>query len=190
MNQIADSNGVDVIIGPVSGADGLQLNIDYNFPEKYFHDLDHVSRDWDLRLMDGRRHIGSAKFSSYQFMADGLVRRTIALKNLTIEPRHRGQKKTYDLMKFVIDTVTREGDRDWGQAYGAPVVFIEKKDFMHMPENERTGLFDFLKRIAEKVIGGESHKQPNGGDLAVSIVGDQISMQLIQGHLVRSNGKS
>lgn len=189
MDLITDNNGVDIIISPVTGIDGLQLNVDYNFPTKYFYDLDHRSRDWDLKLMDGRRHIGSAKFSAYQFMADGLDRRTIALKSLTIEPRQRGQKKTYDLMQFVIDTVTRECDREWGEAYGAPVIFIEKKDFAHMPVAERNPIFNFLKRIAEKIINGIANNQPAAGELAVSVIGDQISMQLIQGHLVRSNGK-
>ena len=187
MRIIADTNGVDLIIPPVTGLDGLQLSVDFNAPAQYLYEQDHLTRNWDLNLMDGRHKVGSATFSAYQFMADGLIRRTIALKNLTVEPHRRGQKKSYDLMKFVIDTVTNTCDREWGEAYSAPVIFIEKKDFAHLPAEERNGLFDFLKKIAEKIIGGDSIRQPNGGELAVSIVGDGVSMQLIEGHLLRSN---
>lgn len=187
MKTITDKNGVDVIIAPVTGDDGLKLNVDFNFAEKHFYDMDHRQREWNLKFMDGRKHIGSAKFTAYQFMADGVIRRTIALKNLTIEPKSRGQKKSYDLMKFVIDTVTRECDREWGEAYGGPVVFIEKKDMAGMVDKDRNDLFDFLKKITEKIIGTGSIKQGNGNDLAVSVTGDQISMQLIEGHLMRSN---
>ena len=185
MNLIYDKDGVDVIIAPVNGPDGLGLNIDFNVAERAIYEMDHRSRDWDLRLMDGRKHIGTAKFSAYQFLAEGVDRRTIALKNLTLEPRARGQGKSYDLMKFVLETVTRECDREWGKVYGGPVVFVEKR-LLDAPEKERGGLFDFLKKIAEKVVGRDSIGQPNGNDLAVSVIGDNVSMQLIQGHLVRS----
>lgn len=185
MNLISDKDGVDVIIAPVTGKDGVEVNIDFNFPEKHLYDLDHRVRDWDLKLMDGRKHIGTATFTAYQFLADGVYRRTIALKNLTIKPRARNQGKSYDLMKFVLDTVKRECDREWGEAYGDAVVFIEKKDMAHVEEKDRAGLFDFLKKIAEKIIGGGAF-QPSDSDLAVSVIGDQISMQLIKGHLLRS----
>lgn len=185
MDLIADKNGVDIIIAPVTGQDGLELNVDFNMATKYLHELDNRSRDWDLKLMDGRHHIGSAKFTAYQFMADGLERRTIALKNLTIRPLARNQGKSYDLMKFVLETVKRECDRDWGEVYGEAVVFIEKKDFAHMSPSQRTSLFDFLKKIADKIIGGDSVKQPSG-EVAVSIAGDHVSMQLIKEHLTRS----
>jgi len=186
---IADKNGVDVIIPAVTGTNDLSVNIDYNFPDKYFYDLDHLSRDWDFKLMDGKRHIATVKFSAYQFMADGLDRRTIALKHLVVQPRARGQKKSYDIIQFVINTVTTECDRDWGPVYGKPVLFIEKQH-LEVPEKERGGLFDILKRIAEKVIGGGSHNRPSdSGELAVSVIGEQISMQLIEGHLKRSNSQ-
>lgn len=187
MKKINDKDGVDIIISPVQDKDGFQVNVDYNFSNEYFHDLDNLSKDWDLKLMDGRRHVGNAKFSAYQFMADGVVRRTITLKSMSLEPRWRGQKKSYDLAKFVLDTVERECDALWGPAYGEPVLFIEKRNMSHLPEKERNGLFDFLKKIGEKILGYEPKDQPNAGDLSVSVIGDAISMQLIEGHLMRSN---
>ena len=185
MDLIYDNNGVDIIIAPVTGRDGLQLNIDFNFTARQLDQMNNHSRDWDLKLMDGRRHIGTATFSAYQFMVEGLDRRTIALKNLSLEPRARNQGKSYDLMKFVLDTVTRECDNNWGKVYGEPVVFIEKR-LLDAPQNERNGLFDFLKKIAEKIIGKGSSKQPTGTDLAVSVIGDNVSIQLIHEHLIRS----
>lgn len=189
MDLIADKNGVDVILSPVTGLDGLQLNIDFNFPAKHFHDMDNLAREWDLKLMDGKRHVGNAKFTAYQFMADGVDRRTITLKNLHLQPRHRGQKKSYDLAQFVVDTVKRECDRDWGAVYGNAVMFIEKKDFGDMPAKDRNEFFAFLKKIGEKIFGFDAKDQPTGGELSVSVIGDNITIQLIQAHLIRSNAK-
>lgn len=187
MNLIADKDGVDIIISPVSEKDGLQVNVDFNFSNKYFHDLDTLHKEWDLKFMDGKKHIGDAKFSAFQFMAEGVVRRTISLKSISVEPPHRGQKKSYDLAKSVMNVVQTECDKDWGPAYGDAVLFIEKKDMRHLPEKERNGLFDFLKKVGEKILGIPPKDQPNGNDLSVSVIGDQISMQLIEGHLMRSN---
>ena len=186
MELIADKNGVDVIISPVTGLDGFQVNLDFNFPQVVLHDLDHLCREWDLKLMDGRRHIGSATFTAYQFLADGVVRRTITLHNISLQPRHRGQKKSYDVARFVLETVKTECDRDWG-AVSAPVIFIEKKDMKHLPKEEQNGFFDFLKKIGEKILGWDSKPQPSGNDLSVSAIGDQVSINLIAGHLKRSN---
>jgi len=189
MHLITDKNGVDVIISPVTGMDGLQLNLDFNFPAKYLYDLDHRSREWDLKLMDGRRHIGSAKFAAYQFMCDGVERRTISLKHISLQPRHRGQKKSYDVAQFVVDTVQHDCDIEWGEVYGKAVMFIEKRDLTDMPEKERNDFFSFLKKIGEKIFGFDSKVQPTGGDISVSVIGDNISIQLIQQHLLRTNSK-
>jgi len=187
MNLIADKDGVDVIISPVNGMDGFQANIDFNVATKLLNDLDNLEKDYDIKLMDGFHHVGTAKFSAFQFIADGVVRRTIALKNLTVEPAHRGQKKSYDVMQFVVDTVQRDCDRDWGPVYGDTVVFIEKKDMHDVPEKDRNAVFSFLKKIGERVLGLDPKNQPAGGDLAVSIIGEAISIGLIEGHLMRSN---
>jgi hypothetical protein len=187
MDLIADKNGVDVIIPPVTGLDGFQVNLDFNFPKIELHKQDNLCREWDLKLLDGKHHIGNARFTAYQFIADGVIRRTVTLHFVSLEPRHRGQKKSYDLAKYVLQTVETECDRDWGEAYGKPVLFIEKKDFAHLPEKERNGFFDFLKKLGEKILGFDSRPQPSGGELSVSVIGDQLSMQLIEGHLIRSN---
>lgn len=187
MELIADKNGVDVIISPVIGMDGFQVNLDFNFPQVALYELDHRCKDWDLKLMEGRRHLGSARFTAYQFLADGIERRTIALKHIVLEPRHRGQKRSYDVAKFVIQTVQIECDRDWGPVNEKPVLFIEKKDIKDLPSAEREGFFNFLKQLGEKIFGFDSKPQPSGSDLSVSVIGDQISMQLIEGHLKRSN---
>lgn len=184
---IKDNNGVDVILSPVTGADGLQLNVDFNFPTQYFYDLDHLSREWDLKLMDGKRHIGNAKFAAYQFMCDGVDRRTITLRHISLEPRQRGQKKSYDIARFVVQTVETECDRDWGKVYGKPVMFIEKRDFNEMKEKDRDDFFSFLKKIAEGIFGYDKKPQPTGGEVSVSVIGDNITIQLIQKHLQRSN---
>ncbi|WP_407305822.1 hypothetical protein [Acinetobacter sp.] len=186
MTLIADSDGVDVIISPVTEKDGFQVNLDFNFAQEKLDALDNRCRYWNIELIDGRRKIGTAEFSAFQFIADGVERRTIALKSITIAPRHRGQKRSYDVMQFVIDTVARECDRDWGPVSTAAVVFIEKRDMSHLPEKDRNAFFDFLKKIGEKILGVDPKDQPSG-DLSVSVIGDQISMQLIQGHLVRSH---
>jgi len=187
MALIADKNGVDVIISPVKDKDGFQVNLDFNFAQEKLDALDNRSKDWNLNLVDGRRHVGNARFTAYQFMADGIDRRTISLKSISVAPRWRGQSRSYDIVKFVVDTVTTECDRDWGPVLGPPVIFIEKREITHLPESERNAFFDFLKKIVEKIFGGDPKDQPSGGDLSVSVVGDQISIQLIQGHLLRSH---
>lgn len=190
MNLISDKNGVDIILSPVKDLDGLQVNIDYNFAIKALYDLDHVQKNWNIKLVDGRSTVGAAKFSAYQFIADGVVRRTIAIKFISVEQPHRGQQKSYDVMQYVLDTVKRECDRDWGEAFGEVVLFIEKKDLASLPEKERNGFFNFLKKIGEKILGYDAKDQPAGGDLAVSVIGESITMQLIEGHLLRSNSTS
>lgn len=187
MNLISDKNGVDIIISPVKNLDGLQVNIDYNFSAKRLYDLDNLHKSWNIKLVDGRTTVGTAKFSAYQFIVDGVVRRTIAIKFLSIEQPHRGQQRSYDVMQYVIDTVKRDCDRDWGEAFGETTLFIEKRDLAYLPEKERNGFFDFLKKIGEKVLGFDPKDQPSGGELAVSIIGQDISIGLIEAHLMRSN---
>jgi hypothetical protein len=190
MNLISDKDGVDIIISPVKSIDGLQVNIDYNFATKALYNLDHLQKNWNIKLVDGRSTVGSAKFSAYQFISDGVVRRTIAIKFISVEQPHRGQQRSYDVMQYVIDTVKNECNRDWGEAFGDAVVFVEKKDLAALPEKERNNFFSFLKKIGEKVLGFEAKEQPAGGDLAVSVIGESITMQLIEGHLMRSNSVS
>lgn len=190
MERIADKNGVDVIIAPVLEKDGLQVNLDFNYGIEKMYELDRRCRSWDLKFMDGKHHVGSAKFTAYQFLCDGIERRTIALKSISVEPRHRGQKKSYDVAQFVIDTVTTTCDREWGEVGTSPVLFVEKKDFAHLPEKERNGFFEFLKKVGEKILGIPSHNQPSSNELTVSVIGDQITMQLIQEHLLRSNSEA
>lgn len=187
MKLISDKDGVDIIISPVTGNDGIEVNLDFNFALKQLHDLDTLHKDWVLKLIDKGELVGYADFSAFQFLADGVERRTIALRSITVEPRHRGQGKSYDVMKLVLDTVATYCDTTWGKVETGPVVFVEKRHMSHLPEADRIGFFEFLKKVGEKLLGCDSYKQPTGGDLSVSVVGDQLSMQLIEGHLLRSN---
>lgn len=187
MDLIYDKDGVDILIPPVRESDGVQVNIDFNFSEKALHDLDNRAMSWNLKFRLGKDDLGTARFTAYQFMADGIDRRTIALRFLEIFPKQRGKKKSYDVAQAVIDTVRVECDKAWGEVNGKPVLFIEKKDLQSIPPAERHGIFGFLKKIAEKIFGFDSRSQhlPDS-DLAVTAIGDDVTIQLIEGHLQRS----
>ena len=187
MDLIYDKDGVDIIIPPVTDKDGLQVNIDFNFSEKALYELDNRTLHWNLKFKYGKDDLGVAKFTAYQFMADGIDRRTIALRYLEIFPRQRGKKRSYDVAQAVVDTVQAECDKAWGPVEGKPVLFIEKKDLASIPPREREGIFAFLKKIAEKIFGFDPKPQPiRDTDLAVTAIGDDVSIQLIEGHLQRS----
>ena len=187
MNLIYDKDGVDIILPPVKGDDGVNVNLDFNFSEKLLHDLDNREITWNLKFRNGKTDIGSAKFSAYQFLADGIERRTIALRFLEIYPKQRGKKKSYDLAQTIVDTVATECDKQWGAVSGKPVLFIEKKDLLNIPASQREGVFAFLKKITQKIFGIKSKPQEiPEHDLIVTPIGDDISMQLIHGHLSRS----
>ena len=187
MDLIYDKDGVDILIPPVSNEDGVQVNVDFNFSEKALHALDNRLINWNLKFRYGGVDLGTARFTAYQFMADGVERRTIALRFLEIYPRQRGRKRSYDVMQAIIDTVMEECDRGWGQVTGRPVIFIEKKDLQRIPAAEREGVFAFLKKIAEKIFGFDTRPLPVvDTDLAVTAIGEDVSIQLIKGHLQRS----
>lgn len=187
MNLISDKDGVDVIIPPVSNHDGVYVNLDFNFSEKVLYALDNRTLNWNLRFRSGKDDIGSARFTAFQFMADGIERRTISLHFLEIYPRQRGKKKSYDVAQAIVDTVKEECDEQWGEVSGKPVLFIEKKDLIGIPPAEREGIFAFLKKIAEKIFGFDPQPQPiPKHDLVVTPIGEDISIQLIKGHLQRS----
>lgn len=187
MNLIYDKDGVDILIPPVTGQDELKVNIDFNFSEKALHSLDNRAISWNLRFKSGKDDLGSAKFTAYQFMADGVERRTIALHFLEIFPRQRGKKRSYDVMQAVVDTVTEECDKVWGEVLTKPVLFIEKKDLQNIPPSEREGIFGFLKKIAAKIFGFDPPGKPGpSGDYAATAIGEDVTIQLIEGHLKRS----
>ena len=188
MKLIADRDGVEVIISPVEKQDGFQVNLDFNFGKIKSSELENKARSWDLRLYDGRSLVGRVKFNAFQFMADGVERRTISLNYIEIERQYRGQGKSYDVANFVIQTATRDCDRDWGLISGKPVLFIEKKNFTDLPRNEHSSVFSFLKKIGEKILGVDHKPQPvPDHDLVATAIGDDISIQLIAGHLERSD---
>jgi len=188
MDLIYDRDGVDVIIPPVEGLDGFQVNLDFNFSKIKLHQLCNHSHSWDLHVRHHGNTIGKAKFTAYQFFADGVERRTIALQHLEVFPEHRGQKKSYDIMRYILETVEIWCDSEWNEAYGDPVIFVEKRDMKHIPEHDREGVFAFLKKVAEAVYGHEEdrHQHIPNTDLVVTAIGPDVSMQLIQGHLERS----
>jgi hypothetical protein len=190
MNLIADDNGVDIIMSPVSGDEGIHENFDFNFSVIELDKVENMHRDWDVQFKIGHELIGAAKFSAYQFLADGVERRTVALRFIEVAPHKRGQKQSYDLLKAVLSTVTHDCDGVWGPAYGKPVLFIEKRDLQRLPEKDRDGIFGFLRKLADTIFdfGHHSHSLP-GKDLVVSPIGEDISIQLIQGHLIRSAPK-
>ena len=52
MKLISDKDGVDIIISPVTGNDGIEVNLDFNFAIQKLHDLDTLHKDWVLKLID------------------------------------------------------------------------------------------------------------------------------------------
>lgn len=188
MELIADRDGVDVIISPVEKDDGFQVNFDFNFGKIKLDALENKARNWDLRLYDGKSLVGRVKFNAFQFLADGVERRTVSLNFIEIEPPYRGQGKSYDVTQFVINQVTRDCDREWGAIGSKPVMFIEKKNFVDVPRDQHSSIFQFLKKIGEKILGVNPKPQPvPDHDLVATAIGDDISIQLIEGHLTRSD---
>lgn len=188
MDLIADRDGVDIVIAPVENSSGLNLNLDFNFGQIKLYELENKAKNWDLRLYDGRSLVGRVKFSAFQFMADGVDRRTVSLHFIEVERPYRGRGKSYDFTKFVMDTVKRDCDRDWGKIGYPPVLFVEKKTFTNVPKHQHGDLFNFLKKIGEKILGIDSKTQPvPDHDLVASAIGDDISIQLINEHLERSD---
>lgn len=188
MELIADRDGVDIIISPVEKQDGFQVNLDFNFGKIKSYELENKARNWDLRLYDGRTLVGRVKFNAFQFLSDGVERRTISLNFMEIERSYRGQGRSYDVAAFVIQTVARDCDRDWGPIMRNPVLFIEKKNFADVPRNEHSNVFAFLKKIGEKILGVDPKPQPvPDHDLVTTAIGDDISIQLIANHLERSD---
>jgi hypothetical protein len=187
MKPISNADGVTVIIPPVTGNDGFQSNIDFSAVNEYLESIDNLSKDWELSLSDGENLVGTVKLTVYQFLAEGVDRRTVALKNLTIEPAYRNQGQSYEVLKFALSTVKFYCDANWGEIEGDPVIFIEKKDTAQSCPLHLHNLFEFLKKIGEKILGREAFKQPSGGELSVTVIGDQVSMQLIEGHLSRTS---
>lgn len=187
MSYISDDNGVDVIMSPVRDTDGVQVNLEFNKPLKAVEASNNLTKDWNVEFRSGRELVGAAKFSAYQFIADGVERRTVALRYMELAPQKRGQKKSYDLARAILATVAAECDPAWGPVYGGPVLFIEKRDLQRIPEKDRDGIFGLLRKIAEVIFGFDHypHFSP-GNDLVVSPIGDDVSIQLIQGHLTRS----
>lgn len=188
MNLITDRDGVDVIISPVFGKDGLQTNLDFNFGKINLYQSENKSKNWDLRLYDGRSLVSRVKFSAFQFPADGVDRRTISLNFIELERPYRGKGKSYDVGNFVLQYVARECDREWGAIISKPVLFIEKKNFTDIPRNEHNNVFQFLKKISEKILGVDPVLQAvPDHDLVVTAIGEDISIQLIEGHLEQSD---
>lgn len=188
MKLIADRDGVDIIISPAYGDGGIQANLDFNYGLTKLAEQDDKAKTWDLRLYDDRVLIGRVKFAAFQFLADGVARRTISLDFIELEPRFRGRKKSYDVVEFVLARVKQDCDRDWGVINAAPVLFIEKKNLKAVPKAQHSGVFNFLKKIGEKILGVESKPvQVPDHDLVATAIGDDISLQLIEGHLSRSS---
>lgn len=188
MDLIADRDGVDVIISPVEKNDGFQVNFDFNFGKIKLDALQNKARNWDLRLYDGKSLVGRVKFNAFQFLADGIERRTVSLNFIEIEPPYRGQGKSYDVTAFVMSQVTRDCDREWGPIGTKPVMFIEKKNFVDVPRDQHSSIFQFLKKLGEKILGVNPKPQPvPDHDLVATAIGDDISIQLIEGHLTRSD---
>lgn len=188
MDLIADRDGVDVIIAPVEKNDGFTANFDFNFGVIKVHEAMNKARNWDLRLYDGKSLVGRVKFSAYQFMADGIERRTISFNFIELERAYRGQGKSYDVTKFIITQVTRDCDRDWGKIDTKPVMFVEKKNFVDIPRDQHSNVFNFLKKLGEKILGVDNKSQnvPDH-DLVATAIGDDLSIQLICEHLERSD---
>jgi GNAT superfamily N-acetyltransferase len=185
MDLISDDDGVQVILGK----GGPAFNIDFNFGRVKLKELSDQKRKWDVNLYDGETIIGRATFNAHQFMADGVERRTIALLHMEVKPEFRGQGMSYNVMQFIIDTVTAECDSSWGAVSGKPVLFIEKRDSKKLLD--QGNLFDFLRKIGKRVLGvNQTMQSIFDQDISVTVMGDDISMQLIEGHLLRSSPKS
>lgn len=184
MNLIADTDGVKVVVGEAE----VIANLDFNFVEKRLHELNHRKKSWDVNIYDGPRPIGRANFSAYQFMADGVERRTISLKHIELSPYHRGKGLSYDVARFVLDTVKEECDKEWQPVTGKPVIFIEKRN-LKVREKDKTGAIDFFRKIATQALGIQEGKKPSPDqNITVTVIGEDISIQLIQSHLQRSAG--
>jgi hypothetical protein len=188
MRLIDDKDGVQVVIPPVLGDDGIMQTIDFNFSEIELEKLDHKVKAWSLQLFDDKKAIAKVKFKAFQFIACGVERRTISVSHMELIPQQRGKGRSYDLMEFIIARVTKECDKEWGEVSGKPVLFIETLDIKHLPQAQQKGLLSLLKKVGEKVLGINHHDQsPPEHDIGVTVIGDDITMMLIKEHLIRSS---
>lgn len=177
---IADNDGVSLMIGEGE----VIANLDFNFSRRKLNELDSRGRVWDINLYNNNRVIGSASFRAYQFMADGVERRTIALVFVGIKPRFRGQRLSYNVAQYIIDTVTYECDQVFGPVEGKPVLFIERRDIKDV--RDKNVAIEFLRKIGEHALGLKPSQPAMDKDIALAIIGEDISIQLIEGHLERA----
>jgi hypothetical protein len=190
MGLIADRDGVDVVITPAGNEHPFKETLDFNYGRLQLAKLEDRSKEWKINVYDGRTRLGKAEFKAYQFIADGVTRRTISLSFLELDERQRGMKRSYELVNFIIDMVTKSCDRDWGEAHGKPVVFIEQKFFDNVKKEDRGLFFGIFKKVIGAIVGGKDDKPKvtPDHDLVLSPIGDDVSMQLIEGHVLRSDG--
>lgn len=173
-----DKDGVDIILN-----DTLKVSLDFNFSKQKLDELDNRTKHWDLQLHHGREHIGHVIFNSYQFLSDGIERRTIGITLLEIKTDnpsiHEG------VLYYVINTVTSEYNKLWGEIQKPPIIFIETRHF----KNQKYGkIGNFFKKIGEHALENSHILQTFiNHDEVLLISGDDITIQLIEGHLLRSN---
>lgn len=177
---IADNDGVSLVIGEGD----VMANLDFNFSRRKLNELDNRGRKWDVNLYNREHIVGRASFRAYQFMADGVERRTIALEYVGIKPRFRGQKLSYNIAQFIIDTVTYECDQVFGPVEGKPVLFIERRDVKDV--QDQNVAIEFLRKIGERALDMKPSQPVMDKDIMLAIVGEDVSIQLIEGHLERS----
>ncbi len=178
---------VQVVIPPIGMLAGVQVNLDLEDTRLKLREMENLVKDWDLRIKMNDRSIGRVQFSAMQFFADGVERRTITLKFIQLNPEVRGTKKSYSVLQFVLDTVGSECDAAWGKVAGRPVLFVERRHLSWVDEQARQGIFNYMRKIGERLLGIEHrpHPVPSSG-LVITAIGDDVSMQLIAGYLERS----
>lgn len=181
--KIADNDGVDIVLPPSHDAAGLEENIVFAFsggPEE-------MSRDWDIVMSQKGRKMGRARFSAFQFIADGVTRRTISLRHIEVYTEFRGKGHSYEITRAVVDMVQRECDAAWGAIDSPPVMFVESAQLKAKP-HEGGAVARFLRKVGSKVLGlPDDDRPPHDYDISVIVIGEDASMQLIEGHLTRSS---
>lgn len=187
MKRVLDKDGVDIVVGPANGEETLHVNIDFDFAHHRMAELNNRVEEWDLNLVSGRTKIARAKFAAFQFFSGGIERRTISLRFLEMDSRQRGKRKSYDIAKHIVDEVNQVCDLLWGPVPGNPVLFIEQRHFTGMPKKDQSKLVSILTKIGKWALGVKSDDYviPDS-DLVVSVVGENLSLDLIEGHLTRS----
>lgn len=188
MEFINDKNGVDVNIEKAETQTAFKVNLDFNYSRIKLDALDNLNHSWNIDLFQADRLIGKTEFTLYQFIADGIERRTINLTNFTLFSTTHYDESCHAAISYIVDLANEFADTRWGIINTRPVIFIEHLDFKHCGSDQH-GMLKFFKSIGQKILGleVESDIRTSSPEITLSPIGEDISMQLIEGHLSRTH---